>query len=344
MAKIKTLLRFALFALIFLAVLSGLYVSSIYCEVSIKKILPYGQSDEIVVKPGTSLRGFAKQVEARGYVSGARLFTVAYLSQYPSKTMQAGAYQVTDQDTILDLVNKIGKGKSKLESFTIIEGQSWRAIKKNMHMSNSFITHREVDLLNRFKERGFTKFYQQELHSLEGLLMPNTYLFKRGIHDYKIIEEAMVMQTEYLKNKWQQRDYKTPYQNPYEALIVASLIEKESHYIAEYPKIAAVIINRIRSSMPIQIDAAVIYGLGGHKKKVLYRDLKKDTPYNTYRKKGLPPTPIGMPSKSAIDAALHPYEFAALFYVIDSNDKSRHIFTNDYKSHLAAKNAVYQKP
>ena len=118
---------------------------------------------------------------------------------------------------------------------------------------------------------------------------------------------------------------------------MASLIEKESRYPQEYAKIAAVILNRLKKKMPIQIDASILYGLGHHQSRVTYRDLKKDTPYNTYLHKGLPPSPISMPGKHAIIAALHPYKFDALFYVLDSKKINQHICTNTFESHLKAK-------
>ena len=167
--------------------------------------------------------------------------------------------------------------------------------------------------------------------------MPDTYKFKRGIRDYTIIEEAVKKQINYVKSIWGERDQSAGYKNPYSVLIVASLIEKESSFEPEYSKIAAVVLNRIKKGIPIQIDASVIYGLGHHQARLFYSDLKKRTPYNTYLNKGLPPTPISMPSKAAIFAALHPYKFDALFYVLDGKKKNQHRFSNTYKEHLHAK-------
>jgi UPF0755 protein len=172
---------------------------------------------------------------------------------------------------------------------------------------------------------------------MEGLLMPDTFKFKRGISDMVIITDAFAKQAAFMADAWRARDRSAGYRSPYQALIVASLIEKESCYPPEYPKIAAVILNRLHKKIPIQIDASILYGLQRHQQRVRFSDLKIDTPYNTYKHKGLPPTPISMPSKQAILAALHPYKFDALFYVLDASKKNAHIFTNTFESHLKAK-------
>ena len=336
--KLKTFLRLTIVLMMFFILLLGFYIGNIYIDVAMTKILPKEKRAEIVVDRGVKVRDFAKILEKNGYVSSATFFTVTYVSQYPSKSMQAGLYEISDQDTIVDLVEKIAKGKSKLESITIIEGTNWQQIKKQIRSNKQFINHRDNDLLIMFKKKGLLKIYGEKIDSLEGLLMPDTYKFKRGIDDHTIIEESIAKQIKYVETEWLKRDLSTQYKSPYEALIVASLIEKESRYTPEYSKIAAVILNRVQKKIPIQIDAAVIYGLGKHKNRLYYSDLKRKSPFNTYLNKGLPPTPIAMPSKEAIHAALHPYKFDALFYVLDSVKSNQHIFSNNFKAHLEAKN------
>ncbi|MEC8881812.1 MAG: endolytic transglycosylase MltG [Pseudomonadota bacterium] len=336
--KLKTLLRLTIVLLMFFILLLGFYIGNIYIEVALTKILHKEKRAEIVVNRGVKVRDFAKILEKNGYVSSATFFTVAYVSQYPSKSMQAGLYEISDQDTIVDLVEKIAKGKSKLESITFIEGSNWQQIKRQIRSNKQFINHKDSDLLKMFKSKGLLKIYGEKILSLEGLLMPDTYKFKRGINDHTILEESIIKQVKYIEGEWSNRDLSTQYNNPYEALIVASLIEKESRYTPEYSKIAAVILNRIQKKIPIQIDAAVIYGLEKHKKRLYYSDLKKKGPYNTYLNKGLPPTPIAMPSKEAIHAALHPYKFDAIFYVLDSVKNNQHTFSNNFREHLQAKN------
>jgi UPF0755 protein len=137
-----------------------------------------------------------------------------------------------------------------------------------------------------------------------------------------------------LNKAWSNRQKGLYYQNPYQALIVASLIERETRYIEEYNKIAAVILNRLAKNMRLQIDAAVLYGLEKTSGPLTKNDLLKNTPYNLYKHKGLPPTPISMPAEPAIIAALHPENSKNLYYVLSAD--ARHIFSTNYQDHLIA--------
>lgn len=335
--KAQTAIRIGFAVLIMSAVIPLFYGLNLYMEVAVKKILPEGQSKYIVVKPGVKVRNFADQLKADGVVSSATYFTVAYISQHPSKTLQAGLYEITDQDTVLDLVEKVAKGLSLLESITLVEGWDWHQVQHSLSQGGRLKTHTEQTILQYLHKKYPKCIWGLPLKSLEGVLMPDTFKFKRGVSDLVIIEQAFVNQQLLMQDAWQKRDPQTRYKNPYEALIVASLIERESRYPPEYPKIAAVILNRIHRGIPIQIDASVMYGLGKHQQRLTFSDLKLDTPHNTYLHKGLPPTPISMPGKKAIWAALHPFKFDALFYVLDAKNNKKHIFTSNFEDHLRAK-------
>ena len=315
-----------------------LYVLNIYVDIAVKTILPSGEHGRVVVERGVKVRKFARQLEEQELVSSAKHFTVAYLSQYPSSSLQAGLYEISDSDTILDLVEKIARGSSVLEKITIVEGWQWRQIREAIRHERRFKLTSDHEILQHANNK-YGSFLRPRgrLISVEGMMMPDTYKFKRGISDVSIIDEAMKQQMEYLKKEWANRDMTTNYRSPYQALIVASLIERESRYPGEYSKIAAVILNRIRINMPLQIDASVIYGMGKHQTKLTHRDLKKDSLYNTYTRRGLPPTPIGMPSKQAIRAALHPFKFGALYYILDEHHHDRHIFTATFAAHKQEK-------
>ena len=335
--KVTTLFRISIFAMLFAALTTVLYVFNIYVEVAVKHLVSPGMSRQILVERGVKLRKFSNQLHLKGIVSSPMHFTVAYISQHPSKTLQAGLYLVSDKDTLLDLVEMVAKGRSIMESQAIIEGWDWRQLQRSLRQEKRFRISGERDVLARLNREATASIWGVKLNHVEGLLMPDTYKFRRGVSDMEIIVDAFNRQSNFMREQWQNRDKLAGYRTPYEALIVASLIEKESRYPNEYSKIAAVILNRIKKKMPIQIDASILYGLGRHQSRVTYRDLKKDTPYNTYLHRGLPPTPISMPSKRAIHAALHPYKFDALFYVLDSTKKNQHIFTNNFESHLKAK-------
>jgi UPF0755 protein len=335
--KAQTAVRTGFAILIMSAVIPIIYGLNLYMEVALKKMLPEGHTKQVVVDRGVKVRTFADRLKAEGVISSSTHFTVAYISQYPSKTLQAGLYEITDQDTVLDLVEKVAKGLSLLEAVTLVEGWDWHQVQQSLRQGGRLTLHSEQSIQRYLEKKYPDHIWGSPLQSLEGVLMPDTFKFKRGVSDLVIIDYAFAQQQAFMKSVWAKRDPQTGYKSPYEALIVASLIERESRYPPEYPKIAAVILNRISKGIPIQIDASVMYGLGKHQQKLTYADLKRDTPHNTYLHKGLPPTPISMPGKKAIWAALHPFKFDALFYVLDAKGKRQHIFTNNFQAHLKAK-------
>lgn len=335
--KAQTAVRTGFAILIMSAVIPIIYGLNLYMEVAVKKMLAEGQVKQVVVEKGVKVRTFADKLKAEGVISSATYFTVAYISQHPSKTLQAGLYEITDEDTVLDLVEKVAKGHSLLESITFVEGWDWHQVQQSLNRGGRFMVHSEQSIQRYLEKKYPGHIWGSPLRSLEGVLMPDTFKFKRGVSDLVIVDYAFSQQQDFMKSAWQKRDPHTGYKSPYEALIVASLIERESRYPPEYPKIAAVILNRIHKGIPIQIDASVMYGLGKHQQKLTYADLKHDTPHNTYLHKGLPPTPISMPGKKAIWAALHPFKFDALFYVLDAKSKRQHIFTSNFEAHLKAK-------
>ena len=169
----------------------------------------------------------------------------------------------------------------------------------------------------------------------EGQFFPETYYYTKGSSDLVILKRAFDLMQSNLKEAWETRSPNLPYKNVYEALIAASLIEKEAYFDAERPVIAGVLVNRIRKNMLIQFDPTVIYGLGlRYNGKIHKQDLLENTPYNTYVHKGLPPTPIAMPGRTSINAALHPDNTDYLYFVARS-DKS-HQFSKTLFEHQAA--------
>ena len=338
--KLTHIVRGATAFALFFSVMLTLYVLNVYVEIAVRTMLAPGQHEEVVVERGIQVRRFAKQLEEQGLISAARHFTVAYISQYPSSSMQAGLYEISDTDTLLSLVKKIAHGESLLEKMTIIEGWQWKQVKQSLRVQQQFTSSNDRQILREINQQfKYIINSGKQLISLEGLLAPDTYKFKRGISECSIVKSAVSQQVNFLMREWKARDRTTNYSNAYQALIVASLIERESSFPREYPKIAAVILNRIRLNMPLQIDASVIYGMGRHQAQLKHSDLKRDSAYNTYTRRGLPPTPIGMPSRAAIHAALHPFKFAALYYVLSAEQPNRHIFTHSFSEHRQQKQA-----
>lgn len=173
------------------------------------------------------------------------------------------------------------------------------------------------------------------IHAPEGMFMPETYYYSRDDADLVILKRAYDLMTLKLNDAWQTRAADLPYENSYQALIAASLIEKEAYLPKEQPIIGGVLVNRLRKNMLLQFDPTVIYGMGdAYKGKIHKSDLAMDTPYNTYIRKGLTPTPIAMPGLSAIHAALHPDNHPYLYFVAKGDGS--HEFTSDLESHHGA--------
>jgi UPF0755 protein len=237
---------------------------------------------------------------------------------------------------LTSIAEKIALGKITYETVALIEGWGWYKVQEVLAYRNRFRLHSVSELIAYLSAR-FPNHLWGNLHSLEGVLMPDTYRFSRGINDYDLLALAFKAQNHFMESQWPNRAPNLEFSTPYEALIVASIIERESQHPDEYAKISGVIQNRLKYNMPLQIDATVLYAKGVHQNKLSLRDLQHSSPYNTYRHKGLPPTPIAMPSQRAIYAALHPYNFSALFYVLDAQAPTRHVFTNTFESHRKAK-------
>lgn len=171
--------------------------------------------------------------------------------------------------------------------------------------------------------------------SLEGLLFPDTYLFARGTTESEILNQATKLMNKQLAKAWEQRAQNLPYLSSFDALIVASLVEKETAIATERAQIAGVILRRLEKNMLLQIDPTVIYALGSSYSGKLHKeDMSIDSPYNTYKNKGLPPTPIAMPGLASIEAALHPAAGTALYYV--SRGDGSHEFTDNLAAHQLA--------
>ncbi len=181
-------------------------------------------------------------------------------------------------------------------------------------------------------------------NSPEGLFFPDTYLYTWGNKDTKILRQAYQHMQNFLNQQWEQKAENLPYKDAYQALIVASLIESETHVASERPLIAGIILQRLKKQMYLQIDPTVLYGVNKpFGSKITQDDLHNDNPYNTYRHYGLPPTPINMPSAPSIQAALHPIYTNALYYV--ARGDGTHTFSATYIQHLAAikKNRDWQE-
>lgn len=290
----------------------------------------------ISVVPGAHLRSLSVMLEREGVVGNAQVFWLLGRVMAKSGTLKAGLYTLDKPLTPLELYAKIQRGEVSQAVLQFIEGKNWRELRAVLAaqplLKNDSATMSNAELMQAIGA---------EEHHPEGLLFPDTYFYAPHTSDIPVLRRAYRLQREKLMAAWDKRAPGLPYRTPYEALIMASIVEKETGAAFERPQIAGVFLNRIRLGMRLQTDPTVIYGLGerfdGNLRKI---DLQTDTPYNTYTRAGLPPTPIAMPSEAAIQAALNPAKTGALYFVARGN--GTHVFSSTLEAHNRAVNR-YQR-
>jgi len=285
---------------------------------------------DYTVPSGTSMKSLAYDLHRRGVVDHPRYLVLLGRWDRASGKIQAGEYALSPGMRPEDLLHKLVAGKVLQHSLTLVEGWTFRQM---MDVINS-----DPDLEHTLK--GLTGRQIMARLGLpqtnpEGLFHPDTYHFPEGTSDAMFLRRAYDAMHQELAKAWRDRAPDLPYKTPYQALIVASIIERETAVPEERPKIAGVLVRRLERGMHLAVDPTVIYGLGKHFDGDLRRrDLRHDTPYNTYLHRGLPPTPISMPSVKSIRAAVHPAGGQALYYV--SRGDGSHQFSNTLREHREA--------
>ena len=283
------------------------------------------------ITPGSSFGAVTGQLADAGIISTDFWYRVhARLSKEPV-VVQAGEYNIEAGTTARELLAQFAKGVVRLYSFTIIEGWNHRDLLAALHADeNVDATMSEEDWPVLLAEFGASVTHP------EGLFLPETYHFPRATSDREVLRQAYELMQQVLDEEWQGRG-ETPVDTPYEALILASIVEKETALPAERPRIAGVFARRLDKRMRLQTDPTVIYGIGaGFNGNLTRKDLRTDTPYNTYTRHGLPPTPIAMPGRAAINAALHPADGEELFFVATGLGDGSHKFSTTKAEHDAA--------
>lgn len=247
-------------------------------------------------------------------------------SQY--RSIKAGSYMLQPGSSHLQLLRMLSEGKEHQFPITFVEGERLTQILAKL-AATDYLNH------NIDEAASLSAMLGAEHANIEGLLYPDTYYYSSGSDSSKILERAYQKMQQFLDNQWQTRAPDLPYKNAYEALIMASIIEKETAQAFERTLIASVFVNRLRKNMRLQTDPTVIYGLGEHFDGDITRaHLKQKTPYNTYRINGLPPTPIAMPGGESIIAALHPAKSNFLYFV--SKKDGTHHFSETLDEHNRA--------
>ena len=282
------------------------------------------------VMPGTHLRSLSVMLEREGVVGNAHVFWLLGRMLGKGGTLKAGVYTLDKPLTPLALYAMIERGEVSQAVVQFIEGWNWREVRAAL-AAQSLLKNDSADM----SDAELLQAIGAEESHLEGLLFPDTYFYAPHTSDIQVLRRAYRLQHDKLIAAWEARAAGLPYRTPYEALIMASIVEKETGAAFERPQIAGVFLNRLRLGMRLQTDPTVIYGLGerfdGNLRKV---DLQRDTPYNTYTRAGLPPTPIAMPSEAAIQAALNPARTDALYFV--ARGDGTHRFSSTLDAHNRA--------
>jgi len=328
MSLIKKIVVFG-FAVVVLML--GLWLTAIWRDLIYTPLLR-GQQKSIAIKvqSGTGIHTLARILHQTRLVRYPRLFILLAKINGDAPKLKAGEYQITPTMTAPDLLANIVAGKVMQRSITFIEGWTFRQIKQALD-ENTHIQHTIVKMSNTqiMKQLGHPQQYP------EGMFFPDTYYFTWGDNDIEVLKTAYARMQNILEKQWLQRASGLPYKKPYQALIVASLIEKETALPEERRLVAGVIARRLKKHMRLQVDPTVLYGLGrAYGSVIMQEDLDLYTPYNTYQRYGLPPTPIDMPGRASILAALHPAHGDALYYV--ARGDGSHQFSATYKQHQKA--------
>ncbi|OAJ71518.1 aminodeoxychorismate lyase [Methylobacillus sp. MM3] len=287
-------------------------------------------SYDLVLKHGSSLRGIAQQMVREGILAEPWTFIFLIRAQGLAGDIKAGNYELRAGMTNYDLFLMITDGITSQRSIVFIEGWTFAQVREALNRHED-VRHLSMPMTNEeiLRQIGATE------NVAEGLFFPDSYFFDSGMSDLDILKRAYETMQRKLAKAWEGRAPGLPYRTPYEALIMASIVEKETGLASERPMIASVFLNRLRIGMRLQTDPTVIYGLGetfdGNLRK---RDLLQDNEYNTYTRSGLPPTPIAMPGMAAIEAALHPAQSKALYFV--GKGDGSHAFSSSLHEHNRA--------
>lgn len=321
------------FALI-LATALGLLVAG-YGWINKRIDLPSPTVD-LSIEPGLNAREVANAVVQAGVPVNPTLLYAWFRLSGHSRQIKAGSYELTGQTTPRSLLQKLVRGEEALRAVTLVEGWTFRqvrlALKKADQLKPEVQDLPIAALMEKLGKPGL---------AAEGRFFPDTYTYSKGSSDLAVLQRAMRAMDKRLAAAWSQRDPRSPLKTPEEALILASIVEKETGTSADRPSIAAVFSNRLRIGMRLQTDPTVIYGLGesfdGNLRKI---DLQTDTPWNTYTRTGLPPTAIAIPGKAALLAAVQPADSKALYFVARGDGSSQ--FSNSLDAHNRAVNK-YQR-
>lgn len=304
-----------------------------------------GSEQKIYVKAGDNISKVYKHLNAANISLGDGVFLNDFLGEYyfqaiarlnsKAHLLKIGDYKITDDINPEQLIDKLTTGDVIKYKITFLEGWTFDDFLEKLKLNKDIMhTNGEISKKDIMQKIGSDKFY-------EGMFFPDTYNFTSQDTDFDILLRSYKLMQKELADAWDKREKDSFLRTPYQMLILASIIEKETSLDKERTKVSGVFHRRIAKDMPLQTDPTVVYGMGDkYKGKLLYSDLKKETPYNTYLHKGLTPTPISMPGKESLLAAGQPDKGESLYFV--ATGTGGHKFSNTYEEHLKAV-AEYRK-
>lgn len=290
----------------------------------------FKQDTVITIKKGQNFTNFSKDILKQGANGKPWLWRVFARMEKVGSWLKVGEFTISAQDTPLQMMEKIKNNKVINYHFTIVEGLNWRELKAKI-LNDEVLVHEIADL----SDEEILKILDSDKTNLEGLFLPETYQFNKGDSDLKLLKRAHADLKQVLLENWNNKADDLPYKTSYELLTMASIVEKETALASERAQIAGVFVRRLLKNMRLQTDPTVIYGIGeNYDGDIKSKDLTTDTPYNTYTRNGLPPTPIAMASRESIIASAHPKAGKSLYFV--ANNRGGHYFSDTYEQHQRA--------
>jgi len=295
--------------------------------------MPLVSTQTLIVEPGTSLAALAGELVDRGWLDHPYYLRLHARQTGQGSRIQAGEYAIQPGTSPVQLLEQLVAGRVLQHSLTIVEGWNYRELLQAVWNHDRLEQTLAPGLLD--DPEGLARTLELEAKHPEGQFYPDTYRFPSGTTDVEFLLRAHRTMQRILAEEWKQRSSNLPYENAYEALVMASIIEKETAVPAERGDIAGVFVRRLQQGMRLQTDPTVIYAMGrDYDGNIRRKDLRIDSPYNTYVYSGLPPTPIALPGRESIHAALHPAPGKTLYFV--SRGDGSHYFSETLQEHNRA--------
>ena len=290
------------------------------------------------VTKGDTVKQIAQSLQQQKLIEHPQYFHLYTRLSKQAAKIKAGEYTLKSGMTAVDVVNLFVSGKVNQYSLTIVEGWTFKEalqrVQDDPNLLKTFPESGESEN-NKAQQNSIAKALNSQYDNLEGLVYPDTYHFPKGTTDLEFLQRSYDTMQKILAQEWEKKEQNLPLKTPYEALILASIVEKESGVSSERSRIAGVFIRRMKKKMRLQSDPTIIYGMGErYKGNIRRRDINEKTAYNTYQINGLPPTPIAIAGREAIHAVLHPDKGKSLYFVADGS--GGHVFSNNLKAHNRA--------